>query len=69
MCCSSLHIRRGYVDSHLTHLACIIAATIHDVDHKVGGWREGGQDPLVTNRVAGMTCWGDWWGGWHDLLG
>lgn len=28
---------RGYVDSCLTHLACIIAAAVHDVNHMVGG--------------------------------
>jgi hypothetical protein len=32
--CSRVLIPRGYVDTPLVHLACIIAAVVHDVDHK-----------------------------------
>jgi len=32
--CNHVLIPRGYVDTQLVHLACIIAAVVHDVDHK-----------------------------------
>ena len=40
--CSKVFAPRGYVDSPLTHLACILAATVHDVDHRVIGKGGGG---------------------------
>ena len=40
--CSKVFVPRGYVDNPLTHLACIIAATVHDVDHRVRARERGG---------------------------
>ena len=50
--CSKVFVPRGYVDNPLTHLACIIAATVHDVDHRVRA-RERGGGHDVDNRGAG----------------